>query len=196
MKSLQYNNKFEKQCIQVLWKMTGKLTKPFVSRLNLKNTFRPDTRSSVRLAGASLPSQGMFSSLADQPYEREPCSTGIIPALGRAVPEHKMAAAQGWEWSKAFQILATLEKYLCMLLCVKIKISLFIKIWFLESLVNRAAPRSISITANVMSECLFVLLCRKPRPLRGNKGTFYDQMEDYQGGIIDLNPPFMTLNSE
>ncbi len=109
--------------------MTGKLTKPFVSRLSLKNTFRPDTRSSVRLAGASLPSQGMYSSLADQPYEREPCNTGIIPALGRDAPEHKMAAARGWEWSKAFQILATFEKRLCMCLCVKIKMSLFIKMF-------------------------------------------------------------------
>ncbi len=109
--------------------MTGKLTKPFVSRLSLKNTFRPDTRSSVRLAGASLPSQGMYSSLADQPYEREPCNTGIIPALGRDAPEHKMAAAQGWEWSKAFQILATFEKRFCMCLCVKIKMSLFIKMF-------------------------------------------------------------------
>lgn len=110
--------------------MTGKLTKPFVSRLSLKNTFRSDTRSSVRLAGASLPSQGMYSSLADQLHEREPCSTGIIPALGRAPPEHKMAAAQGWEWSKAFQILTAFEKCLWMHVCVKLQMNLFLKMWF------------------------------------------------------------------
>ncbi len=154
MKSLQYNNKFEKQCIQVLWKMTGKLTKPFVSRLNLKNTFRPDTRSSVRLAGASLPSQGMFSSLADQPYEREPCSTGIIPALGRAGAWAQDGCCAGLGMIESLSNPRYVREMSLYAFVCKDKISLFIKIRFLESLRNRAAPRSISITANVVSECL------------------------------------------
>jgi len=73
--------------------------------------------------------------------------------------------------------------------CVKLQMNLFLKM----CLVNRAAPQSISVSANV-----YVLLHGKPWPFRGNKGTFWhnDQMEDYQRGIIDLNPPFMILNSE